>query len=86
MSRDTETRPVQRKTIFLTCVVFAATVFSLLASPAFAEGKSRAGKNPGSDLQSQGRKKKDAELEKAYKDALKKIPDQKPSDPWAKMR
>ena len=30
--------------------------------------------------------KKSREEEKAYKDALKRIPNQKPADPWGKMR
>jgi hypothetical protein len=30
--------------------------------------------------------KKSREEEKAYKEALKRIPVQKPADPWAKMR
>jgi hypothetical protein len=31
-------------------------------------------------------KKRDAAAEKAYKDALKRIPEQKISDPWGTMR
>jgi hypothetical protein len=36
--------------------------------------------------QTEDKKEKDAAAEKAYKDALKSIPEQKISDPWARMR
>jgi hypothetical protein len=55
-------------------------------SPAFAEGRGKGGKRGDSDQHSEEIKKKNAQIEQAYKDALKKIPDQKPSDPWANIR
>jgi hypothetical protein len=36
--------------------------------------------------QTEEQKKKVLEAEKAYKAALGRIPDQKPSDPWASVR
>jgi hypothetical protein len=36
--------------------------------------------------QTEDKKKKEAAADKAYKDALRSIPDQKVSDPWAKIR
>jgi uncharacterized protein YecT (DUF1311 family) len=67
-------------------IVLAVVAAAMLTTPAFSEGRGKGTKKAGSDQQSQEKKKKDAELEKAYKDALKKIPDQKSSDPWTNMR
>jgi len=67
-------------------IVIAVTATALLVSPALAEGRGKGGKRGDSGQQTQESKKKNAEIEKAYKDALKKIPDQKPSDPWTNMR
>ena len=67
-------------------VLLVATAFALLISPAFAEGRGKGGKRGDSDQHSEEFKKKNAQIEQAYKDALKKIPDQKPGDPWAHMR
>jgi hypothetical protein len=67
-------------------MVLAIMAVAILTTPAFSEGRGKGTKKAGSDLQPQEQRKKDVELEKAYKAALKKIPDQKPSDPWTNMR
>jgi len=67
-------------------LVVALTALAIWISPALAQGKGRAAKAPESDQKTQESKKKSAEIEKAYQDAMKKIPDQKPADPWATMR
>jgi hypothetical protein len=63
-----------------------AAVIMLLASPAFAQIPKL---NLLQDKPSKTEDEKNAEAaqEKAYKDSLKKIPDQKgPSDPWGSVR
>ena len=66
-------------------IVLVALMIALLAMPASARG--RGGKtDPAAAQQSAEQKKKAAEQEKAYKNALDQIPVQKPADPWAKMR
>ena len=42
--------------------------------------------NPAAQQQTEALKKKNAAQDRAYKSALDKIPDQKPVDPWAKVR
>ena len=65
------------------------TLFVLLAvilftQPAAARGKRDQGSEPKDDAQ---KKAKGAEAEKAYQDALKRIPDQNVKvDPWGKVR
>jgi hypothetical protein len=59
---------------------------SVLTAPAFAQGRGKGSKHPENAQQTEDKKKKDAEAEQAYKDALRSIPEQKPSDPWAQMR
>ena len=49
-----------------------------------ARGKQRRGRASRSSAAEQ--QKKSREEEKAYKDALGRIPNQKPADPWSKMR
>jgi hypothetical protein len=63
-------------------VVLAALMIVLLAIPADARGKQPGAEPP----QAADRQKKSREEEKAYKDALGRIPNQKPVDPWSKMR
>jgi hypothetical protein len=59
----------------------------LLISPAYAQSRGKGGsKSPDNSQQTEDKKKKDAAADKAYKDALRSIPDQKVSDPWAKIR
>jgi hypothetical protein len=43
-------------------------------------------KSPDGSQQTEDKKKKEAAADKAYKDALRRIPDQKVADPWAKLR
>ena len=64
-------------------VVRVALMMVLLAIPAHARGKQRSGAQPD---QTADRQKKSRAEEKAYKDALGRIPNQKPADPWGKMR
>ena len=65
-------------------VVLMAMLVVSLAVPAQARGKRDAG---GAQPQNTGeQQKKSREEEKAYKDALSRIPVQKPADPWAKVR
>jgi hypothetical protein len=64
-------------------VVLAAMMIALLAIPAHARGKRDSGAKPPSSADQQ---KKSREEEKAYKDALGRIPNQKPVDPWSKVR
>jgi hypothetical protein len=63
--------------------VLAALMVMMLVVPAHARGKQRPGAEP---QQTADRQKKSREEEKAYKDALGRIPNQKPADPWNKMR
>ena len=65
-------------------VVLMALLLVSLAVPAYARGKQGAGAAPSQNAGEQ--QKKSREEEKAYKEALKRIPVQKPADPWAKMR
>jgi hypothetical protein len=68
-------------------VIAGLAAIVLLISPAFAQSRGKGGsKRPDNSQQTEEKKKKDAAAEKAYKDALRSIPDQKPSDPWAKLR
>jgi hypothetical protein len=64
-------------------VVLAAMMIALLAIPAHGRGKRDAGAKPPSSAEQQ---KKSREEEKAYDAALRRIPNQKPADPWNKMR
>ena len=63
--------------------VVVALMIVLLASPALARGKRSSGEQP---QQPADQQKKSRAEEKAYKDALSKIPDKKPVDPWGKIR
>jgi hypothetical protein len=64
-------------------IVLIAFMMVLLAIPAHARGKQRSGEQP---QQTADQQKKTRDEEKAYKDALKRIPNQKPVDPWSKVR
>jgi hypothetical protein len=61
-----------------------ALLLVTLAVPAYARGKQGAGAAQPQNTTEQ--QKKSREEEKAYKDALSRIPVQKPADPWAKVR
>jgi len=65
-------------------VVLMLFLLVSLAVPASARGKQGSGAAQPQNTAEQ--QKKSREEEKAYKDALKRIPVQKPADPWAKMR
>jgi hypothetical protein len=67
-------------------LVLAIAAIALLAVPAYGQARGKGGKRPEDSQQTQEQKQKNAAAEKAYKDALKRIPDQKNSDPWANMR
>ena len=64
-------------------VVLVALMLALLAIPAHARGKQRSGAQPEHTADQQQKSRAE---EKAYKDALGRIPNQKPADPWGKMR
>ena len=66
--------------------VAVAIIIAFLAVPAQAQkmrGKSRGGDT---SPQTTEQKKKKEEQDRAYNDALRKIPDQKKADPWSNMR
>jgi len=65
-------------------VLLIAILLVSLAVPAHARGKRDAGAAQPQNTGDQ--QKKSREEEKAYKDALSRIPVQKPVDPWAKVR
>ena len=64
-------------------IILVALMTALLVIPANARGKRNSGAEP---QQTADQQKKSREEEKAYKDALSRIPVQKPADPWAKVR
>ena len=65
-------------------VVMLAAI-AVLGVPAHAQSRGKA-KQSDNSQQTDDQKQKKAAAEKAYKDALRTIPEQKNSDPWAKMR
>lgn len=69
-------------------VVLVALMMAALTMPAFAQrmglGQHKQPMVP-KEIAEEQKKKKEAQ-EKAYKGALDQIPDQKPADPWGKMR
>jgi len=65
-------------------VLLIAILLVSLAVPAHARGKRDAGAAQPQNTGDQ--QKKSREEEKAYKDAVSRIPVQKPADPWAKVR
>ena len=67
-------------------VIASLAVIVLLISPAYAQGRGKGSKRPDSGQQTQDKTQKNAAAEQAYKDALRSIPNQKVSDPWANMR
>ena len=66
-------------------VVMLAAI-AVLGVPAHAQSRGKGSKHSDSSEQTDDQKQKKAAAEKAYKDALRTIPEQKNSDPWAKMR
>ena len=67
-------------------LLIALAAVALLTAPADAQSRGKGSKRAESSQQPDEQKKKNAAAEKAYKDALRKIPDQKVADPWSKMR
>jgi len=69
-------------------IVLVALMTAALTVPAFAQrmgmGHSKQPIVP-AEIAAEQKKKKEAQ-DKAYKNALDQIPDQKPADPWGKMR
>jgi hypothetical protein len=66
--------------------IVALAAVALLTAPAYAQSRGKGSKRSDSGQQTEDQKKKNAAAEKAYKDALHTIPEQKISDPWAKLR
>jgi ribosomal protein L9 len=64
-------------------IALVALLLATLAVPAQARGKQGSGAQTQNTAEQQ---KKSREEEKAYKETLKRIPVQKPADPWGKMR
>jgi hypothetical protein len=67
-------------------LIVALTAIAVLTAPAHAQSRGKGSKRSESSQQTDDKKKKNAAEEKAYKDALRRIPEQKVSDPWASMR
>ena len=67
-------------------LLIALAAIALLTAPANAQSRGKGSKRAEGSQQSDGQKKKNAAAEKAYKDALRRIPDQKVADPWSSMR
>lgn len=69
-------------------IILVALMTAALTVPAFAQRMGMGhGKQPivPKEIAEAQKKKKEAQ-DKAYKNALDQIPDQKPADPWGKMR
>ena len=64
----------------------ALAAVAMLTAPAQTQGRGKGSKPAENSQQTTEQKQKKAAAEKAYKDALHRIPEQKSSDPWAKMR
>jgi hypothetical protein len=67
-------------------VIVGLAAIVLLISPAYAQSRGKGGSKSPDSSKTEDKKKKEAAADKAYKDALRSIPDQKVSDPWAKIR
>jgi hypothetical protein len=65
-------------------IVLIALLAMLLVAPAHARGQKHSGaqQQPNSEEQKKARQQQ----EKDYKSALSRIPNQKPADPWGKIR
>jgi hypothetical protein len=66
-------------------ILLIALLLLSFAVPAFARGGGKRSSDPSQQSSAETQKRSRAE-EKAYKAVLKNIPDQKPADPWGKMR
>jgi phage head maturation protease len=67
-------------------LVVALAAIAVLTAPAHAQSRGKGSKRSENSQQTDDKKQKKAAAEKAYKDALHSVPEQKNSDPWAKMR
>jgi hypothetical protein len=67
-------------------LVIVLTAMALLIAPAHAQFRGKGSKRSEAGQQTDDQKKKKAAAEKDYKDALRRIPDQKVADPWGNMR
>ena len=66
-------------------VALVALLLLSLALPAYARGGGKRSSDSNQQANADQQKKSRAE-EKDYKDALRRIPNQKPADPWSTMR
>jgi hypothetical protein len=67
-------------------VVIALVTMALLIAPTHAQLCGKGSKRSEGNQQFDEQKKKKSASERAYKDALRRIPDQKVSDPWSTVR
>ncbi len=69
-------------------LIAAIAISAILTAPAYAQGRGKGSQQPSAEQQAraQEQKKKAAEIEKAHKAALARIPERKAADPWASMR
>lgn len=68
-------------------VVIVLAIIAVLTVPAYSQTGGKRSKQSGSEQSTAEKKKKDADLDKAYKAALDKIPDKNEKhDPWGKIR
>jgi hypothetical protein len=67
-------------------LIVALAAIAVLTAPTHAQSRGKGSKRSEGSQQTEEQKKKNAAAEKAYKDALHRIPEQKISDPWANMR
>jgi hypothetical protein len=67
-------------------LIVAVVGIAVLTAPAHAQSRGKGSKQSENSQQTDDKKQKKAAAEKAYKDALHRIPEQKSSDPWASMR
>jgi hypothetical protein len=67
--------------------IVGLAAMALLIAPAHAQSRGKGSKrSEGNQQQAEDQKKKNAKAEKDYKDALRRIPEQKAADPWSNMR
>jgi uncharacterized protein YecT (DUF1311 family) len=68
-----------------TVMIVLATI-AILTAPAYSQTGGKRSKQSGSEQQTPEKKKKAADLDRAYKAALDKIPDKNEKhDPWGKI-
>lgn len=79
------TAPARRKVMRMR-MVLAAIILALIAAPAQAQHMRGKKAGQGQHEGTGEKKKKSEELDRAYRAATEKQPDQKPADPWRDMR